>query len=146
MTVTTTDNVRSHRQAIAAYNRHDVDAMVSLRRQDSRLTDHATGQTMRGPDEIRAYIRANFDAFSDDRFEDADIIGVGAWTVLRGRTEGTHDGSWGGVEPTGARGTLDVCAVARWDAGRLVEEHLYYDLYGLLAQLGLVPPLDAPGR
>ncbi|HSK98642.1 MAG TPA: ester cyclase [Euzebyales bacterium] len=135
------DNVRRHREQFRAYNRHDVDAMVQGNAPDSTITDHALGQTITGHDEIRAYVQANFDQSSDNQLEEVEIVGAGDWTVGRFVSAGTHDGSGGGIEPTGLPTRISICSVARWRDGKVVEEHLYYDLYGWLAQVGQVPAL-----
>jgi hypothetical protein len=32
---------------------------------------------------------------------------------------------------------VDFCTVARWDDGQIVEENLFYDLVGMMRQIGL---------
>ncbi|MDP9306083.1 MAG: ester cyclase [Thermoproteota archaeon] len=32
---------------------------------------------------------------------------------------------------------IDLCTVARWKDGRIIEENLFYDLVGMMRQLGL---------
>jgi hypothetical protein len=32
---------------------------------------------------------------------------------------------------------VDFCTVARWDNGQIVEENLFYDLMGMMKQLGI---------
>jgi steroid delta-isomerase-like uncharacterized protein len=137
------DNVRRAQDAVDAYNRHDLDALVRFRSDDCTLTDHALGQTFHGREEIRAYLQGNFDGLPDDRFDVEELIGIGDWTVSRLSGSGTHQGEWGGIPPTSRPVRYDLCAVARWQEGQVVEEHVYYDLYGMLAQLGQVPPLTA---
>lgn len=38
---------------------------------------------------------------------------------------------------------IDPAAVARWEQGQIVEEHIYHDQYAVLAQLGHLPAMDA---
>jgi steroid delta-isomerase-like uncharacterized protein len=137
------ENVRRHLEQNGAYNRHDAAALAAAYAEDGELTDHALGQTFRGRDQIRAYVQQQFDGFPDDRSEVVDVISAGDWTVGRFVTVGTHTGNWAGIEPTHRQARTSVCSVVRWQDGQAVEDHIYYDLYGSLAQLGQVPPLTA---
>jgi predicted ester cyclase len=66
----------------------------------------------------------------------------GDWTCLVARFSGTMTGPMRGpdgaeIPPTGKRFEVDFCTVARWDDGQIVEENLFYDLLGLMQQIGL---------
>ena len=37
----------------------------------------------------------------------------------------------------GKRFEVDFCTVARWHDGRIVEENFFYDVVGMMSQLGL---------
>jgi len=53
--------------------------------------------------------------------------------------EGT-DGRPKGVDipPTGKSFEVDFCTVARWsDDGEIIQENLFYDLIGLMRQVGI---------
>lgn len=39
--------------------------------------------------------------------------------------------------PTGKSFEVDFCTVARWANGEIVEENLFYDVVGLIRQIGL---------
>jgi ketosteroid isomerase-like protein len=41
------------------------------------------------------------------------------------------------IAPTGKSFEVDFCTVARWDNGQIVEENLFYDLVGMMKQLGI---------
>jgi predicted ester cyclase len=41
------------------------------------------------------------------------------------------------IPPTGKSFDVDLCTVARWDNGQVVEENLFYDLAGLMKQIGV---------
>jgi hypothetical protein len=44
------------------------------------------------------------------------------------------------VQPTGKTFHIDFCTVARWnEQGEIVEENLFYDLMGMLKQIGVLP-------
>jgi hypothetical protein len=42
------------------------------------------------------------------------------------------------IPPTGKSFEVDFCTVARWDEnGQIVEENLFYDVVGMMKQIGL---------
>ena len=144
--MTTVDNnVERHRDALEAFNRRDIDAIVAPYADHFTATDYAQGQSIKSRDEVRAWNQAWLDAFSDGKIEDLVCIGMGEWTVARFVGRGTNDGPLLGNDPTGQRVELPLCDVARWRDGSIIEEHLYYDVYGMLVQLGLAqaPPAQA---
>jgi hypothetical protein len=42
------------------------------------------------------------------------------------------------VAPTNERFHIEFCTVAHWKNGEIVEENLFYDLVGLLKQIGVM--------
>jgi ketosteroid isomerase-like protein len=42
------------------------------------------------------------------------------------------------IEATGKSFKLDFCTVAHWKDGKITEENLFYDLVGMMKQLGLM--------
>lgn len=70
------------------------------------------------------------------------LIADGDWTcsVARwtGKMVGPMTGSGGKeIPPTGKSFELNFCTVACWRNGQIVEENLFYDLVGLMRQIGL---------
>jgi steroid delta-isomerase-like uncharacterized protein len=135
------DNVRLHRESLEAFNRRDLDAVAASYSDDPTVTDHAQQQTMKSAEAVRAWNQDWIDAFPDGMLDIVDCIGTGEWTVARFTGRGTNDGPLAGFEPTNRRAQLELCDVARWQDGRIVEQHMYYDMYGFLAQLGHVPQM-----
>ena len=68
------------------------------------------------------------------------MFGQGAWTCTVAEHTGTFKGPLkterGLIQPTGKRFSVDFCTVAHWKNGEIVEEKLFYDLIGLLQQIG----------
>jgi hypothetical protein len=66
----------------------------------------------------------------------------GDWTCSIARFTGMMTGPVRGADgtdipPTGTSFDVDVCTVARWHDGQIVEAHLFYDLVTFLQQVGL---------
>ena len=70
------------------------------------------------------------------------FFAIGDWTCSIARFIGTMTGPMLGpdgneIPPTGKSFEVDFCTVARWDAGQIVEENLFYDLVPSMKQIGL---------
>ena len=86
-----------------------------------------------------------FKTFPDNRVHNRPyktFFASGDWTCSIARFTGTMTGTMvlaDGTElpPTGKSFEVDFCTVARWDNGQIVEENLFYDLVGMMTQLGL---------
>ena len=71
------------------------------------------------------------------------LFGEGDWTCSVARFTGTMMGPMKGpdgkvIPPTNKRFEVEFCTVAHWnDNGEILEEKLFYDLVGLMQQIGL---------
>jgi hypothetical protein len=70
-------------------------------------------------------------------------IAQGDWTCTVADFTGTMRGPMKGpdgklIAPTNKKFHVDFCTVARWKNGEIVEEKLFYDLVGLLKQIGVM--------
>jgi steroid delta-isomerase-like uncharacterized protein len=124
-----------------AWNRHDVDAIVSMHTEDSVFENHTTGDLNVGREAIGRAISGIFTVFPDLSFEARrqyirDDLVVQEWTA-----KGTHLGKMTRagvtVEPTGLpveyRG-MDVIPI---ENGLVARKDVYSDSITLLRQLGL---------
>jgi steroid delta-isomerase-like uncharacterized protein len=125
----------------AAWNDHDVDAIVSMHTDDSVFENHTTGDVNIGKDAIRSAITGIFGVFPDLSFEARsqylreDLV-VQEWTA-RGTHEGPMNRSGMTIEPTGRtveyRG-MDIIPIRN---GMVARKDVYSDGVTLLRQLGL---------
>jgi predicted ester cyclase len=71
------------------------------------------------------------------------FFAAGEWTCSIARFTGTMSGPMMGpdgkeIPPTGKSFEVDFCTVARWDDnGQIIEENLFYDVVGMMKQIGL---------
>ena len=71
------------------------------------------------------------------------LFAYGDWTCSIARFTGTMKGPMEGpdgkdIPATGKSFEVDFCTVARWDEnGQIVEENLFYDMVGMMKQIGL---------
>lgn len=76
------------------------------------------------------------------------MIAQGDWTCTIAEFTGTMKGPMAMadgtvIQPTNKSFKVDFCTVAHWKNGEIVEENLFYDLMGMLSQIGVLP---APGK
>jgi ketosteroid isomerase-like protein len=88
---------------------------------------------------------AFFKTFPDNRLVNRPykiFFGQGDYTCsvadFTGTMKGPMQGADGKLMPaTNKSFRLEFCTVARWENGEIVEERLFYDLVGMLKQIGL---------
>ncbi len=81
----------------------------------------------------------------DTRIEIVDQIAEGDKVVTRWRATGTHTGPMEGVQPTGNRIDLTGVHIHRLKDGKIVEVWAVDDLFGLMQQMGVIPPQEHVG-
>jgi len=125
----------------AAWNDHDVDAIVSMHTDDSVFENHTTGDVNIGKVAIARAITGIFSVFPDLSFEARsqyirDDLVVQEWTA-RGTHQGAMSRSGMTIEPTGRaveyRG-MDIIPIRN---GLVARKDVYSDGVTLLRQLGL---------
>ena len=125
----------------AAWNAHDVEAIVSLHTEDSVFENHVTGDAYEGREAIGRAIGGIFAVFPDLAFETRrayireDLV-VQEWTA-RGTQEGTMTRSGVEVPPTGRRVEYKGMDVIPIRDGLVARKDVYSDSITLLRQLGL---------
>jgi steroid delta-isomerase-like uncharacterized protein len=124
-----------------AWNRHDVDAIVSMHTEDSVFENHTTGDLHVGREAIGEAIGGIFSVFPDLRFETRrqylreDLV-VQEWTA-----RGTHLGMMRRatieVQPTRREVEYRGMDVIPMRDGLVARKDVYSDSITLLRQLGL---------
>jgi predicted ester cyclase len=100
-------------------------------------------------------MRLTFSSFSDAAPHNHNYrvsFGEGDWTVAIARAAGTNDGPLADatgalLPPTRRTVNYDLMTISRWNAGLMMEEHLWTDnprLFRLLGLLPSPPPVDIP--
>jgi steroid delta-isomerase-like uncharacterized protein len=128
----------------AAWNACDTDTMAELLTDDIVWADPALPEPARGIPAVQEFMRTSFQIFPDLRFSepepahlttDGDLISW-AWTM-----EGTFRGPIDppGFAPTGKRMKVDGVDLWRMRDGRIQDYRAFYDMNGLVRQLGILP-------
>ena len=125
---------------IAAWNRHDGDAVAAFFTDDGAYTDQALGQSHQGRQAIKGFVKsAGYMASSDlqfttllDSFEASDRYTL-VWTF-----EGTHDRPMQNppLPASGKRFSVKGVSVGRLEGDRIKENTDYWNLLEFLTQIG----------
>jgi steroid delta-isomerase-like uncharacterized protein len=127
---------------VACWNSHDVAGILAHYDDEITWHDRAAGRTYRGKGEVGTFLRSLFSALPDLRLElstrlaDRDYIAE-EYTII-----GTHQGPLFGIPATGRALQIRVASFQLMRDGRLAEDSFYVDVAGVLAQMGLFPPLS----
>jgi steroid delta-isomerase-like uncharacterized protein len=135
-------NVETLRTAHESWNRRDFQGIVRNAAEALVYSDHARDLTLNNRDKFREWTEAWAKGFSDGRITNPEYIDAGDVVIAQFTAEGTNDGPFGSLQPTGRRMSLPFCEVAHFDKqGRIVSGGCYYNQYTLLTQLGHLQPL-----
>lgn len=114
-------------------NQHDPSSGRDLFAADAHLVT-AGGRVLTLPG-LAQLLHDTVTAFPDMRVRVDRVIVDGDIVVTEEVMEGTHDGDFAGLAPTGKRVALPLCHVTRVVDGRIVERVAYHDTAGVLRQL-----------
>ncbi len=135
-------NVDTVRAAHEAWNRRDFDGVVQNVSENVNYTDRARGSTMNSRQQFRQFVEAWAQAFSNGKIVNPQYLEAGDTVIAQFTMEGTNDGSYMGMKPTGRRASVMLCEIVKCDKnGAAISGNIYYDQYSLLTQLGHIKPL-----
>jgi steroid delta-isomerase-like uncharacterized protein len=126
-----------------ALNRHDPDAFAAFYRDDATLIDPAYPEPIRGRDAIHRDFSDFISAFPDLKFTMETVVESGNTIAFNGTGKGTHQGPLvmpeGEIPATGKTVEMSFASFVQVDDdGRIIEERRYYDLAGIMQQLGVM--------
>jgi steroid delta-isomerase-like uncharacterized protein len=139
------DNVKIAHAAFDAFNQHDLSQWAKNEADNYVFVGPVTPGPMNG-DQGRAYAQNFINAFPDLRFEVMRTIADGDFVVVNWIGRGTHTGPLGApsgsaIPPTHKHAMVHGSNTYQFKNGKLVHNQVYWDMAGLLAQLGLMPPM-----
>ena len=134
------DFIQAH---IESFNSHDANTWASHYAENAMLHDPQYPEPRVGRDGIRKDIQDFFDAFADVRFTVKNVIADGQQAAIEGTGAGIHsgpmEGPGGTIAATNRRMEVPFASFIRVGGDGLIEEERrYYDVAGMLAQLGLM--------
>jgi steroid delta-isomerase-like uncharacterized protein len=130
---------------IAAWNRHDPDAIVSHVAEDVIVRDVALGRPLLGRAALKQAVERYIAAFADLRVEITSSTLDGSRVVQEWTATATHTGTFMGLEPTGRWTETYGATVSTYDEnGVVIEAAMYWNPLAILRQLGLAPDQAGP--
>jgi steroid delta-isomerase-like uncharacterized protein len=140
--VTSTTSIRDIvREHIEVFNRHDGVGFAAGYAEDAVVWDPMYPEPLRGRQAVEQDIREYLAAFPDMTSTIETVVIDGDVYAVELSERGTHTGALEGPEgtiaPTGRTVSFRMSAFGRIDGdGRVIDERRYYDLAGLLEQIG----------
>ncbi len=135
-------NVETLRAIYQAWNNRDFDGVVRNVTDNFTLVDRPNDRTLTSKQDYRSWAETWAKTFSDGKILNLKLIDGGDYITAQFTAEGTNDGSYAGLAPTGRPISFSVCEVCRFDpSGKVVACDCYYDQYTILTQLGYAQKL-----
>jgi predicted ester cyclase len=131
----------SRRMLEEAFGKGNFKVFDELCSADYRSHDPVTGDTDLGGAKQNCQMYKT--AFPDLKPVILSAYTDGEVCVTRWRMTGTHQKELMGLEPMGARCTVEGIAVDRFQGGKIVETWSQWDALGLMRQLGVAPTVGA---
>jgi len=139
------DSAEALREAIerynAAWNAHDLDAIVAMHAPDMVFENHTAGEAAEG-EAVRAHIGAIFASWPDIAFATRRLyvregLVVQEWTATATHTQTMRRGDLV-AEPSGRRVEWDGLDVIPFEDGLVKRKDVYSDSVSILRQVGLL--------
>lgn len=129
-----------------AWNSQDWDTFEKRHARDVAVYWPALPEPTRGVDNHRAEAIAFFKIFPDNHIDNDPykiLFAQGDYTCSVARFTGSMQGPMQApdgrlVPPTGKHFEIEFCTVAHWRGEEITEERLFYDLVGMLRQIGVM--------
>ena len=122
---------RLYREVFAEWNLAVIEELISA----DFLGHGMPAGTPRGPEGIRQFYARMRAAFPDLWYWVEDMVAESDKVAVRWRWEGTHDGVFRDIPPTGKRVSLTGIVIYRLDGGKVVERWVEVGMENLLRQL-----------
>ncbi len=127
------------RQYIDAWNRHDVTTLDIF--YDDTVVQESPLGALQGKDAVMTRWQALLHTFPDLSMDCRHQFAAGSHGVLEWTIKGTQQGHletpWGGIPAAGK--SVEFTGILSWEMGErghIIRERFYFDIAGLLAQLG----------
>jgi steroid delta-isomerase-like uncharacterized protein len=137
-----TDNIALVRRFVdQVWNRGNMNVCDEILSPKLRTHDPMLGD-VDGIESAKQHVRLFRTAFPDFDTSIDDIGAIGDKVYVRWTATGTHRGNMMGITPTNRRGVVHGMTVNRFENNKIVETYYAWDVYGMIEQLGLLPPLQ----
>jgi steroid delta-isomerase-like uncharacterized protein len=121
------------------WNRGNLDFAEECFTPDYVNHDPSSPEEIRGPEGFKQNVAAIRSAFPDFHMEIVDQVAEAEKLVTRYVITGTQEGELAGIPPSGNRIEVAGMGIDYFRAGKICESWEYYDVMGLMQQLGAIP-------
>jgi ketosteroid isomerase-like protein len=140
------ENMRLMQTLDDAWNSQDWETFIKRHSEDTAVYWPGQPEPTRGVDNHRAESIEFFKTFPDNHIDNRPykvLFSQDDWTCSIARFTGTMKGPMKGLDgkeipPTNKSFEIEFCTVAHWQDGKIIEEKLFYDLVGMLKQIGVM--------
>jgi steroid delta-isomerase-like uncharacterized protein len=136
------DLIALARENVEAFNAGDWDRFRATLAPNSVYEEPGTQRRLEGPDAIIEANQGWRAAYPDAKGTITDAFACGDRVAIQITWEGTQSGPLrvpgGEIPPTGRKVTVQACQVMRVEDGKTVEACHFFDMLGMLEQLGTV--------
>jgi predicted ester cyclase len=129
--MTGTDLMRRFYDEVNAGNLGIIDELFA-----ESFVEHDPIALERGREGVRQFFSVAYAAFPDAHMEVLHVVAAGDLAMAHGRFEGTHEGEFMGIAPTGRRISVPFADIVRFRDGLVVEHWSVIDTGLLMQQLG----------
>lgn len=145
MAVTTTQQLTAivREDIDRVWNEGDLSFIDEQYADDYVLHDASLPEDVHGRDGYKAYVQEFRKAFPDLEVTGNEIITEDDTVAVRYSWRGTHQGELMGIEPTGKQVEGTGMVFVRFENGKVREDWIIDDSFGLFQQLGVV---ESPGE
>ena len=132
-------NVETFRANVAAFNAHDVKAIVAMNAPGAVFHDYTQAKDLDSAGNA-AIVTQLFKGFPDAKLEPATMWGAGDYVVTEGTFSGTSKAAvplMGIPKPTGKSAAVRFVEITKIENGQIREDWLVFDSMAFAVQLGL---------
>ncbi|MEE9163254.1 MAG: ester cyclase [Thermoplasmata archaeon] len=138
------ENLRLVREDIETFNARDWDRYYELYAESVVHYSPQSPEPRKGRAAFREDIEGAITAMPDSQLKVVRAFGQGDWVCLEVTSTGTHTGPFQGpggetIPATNKPVQIQGCALYKVEGGEITELRDYFDLLGMMAQLGLAP-------
>jgi steroid delta-isomerase-like uncharacterized protein len=137
--------IRVARENLEAFNADDWARMKATMTNNSVYEEFATQRRIQGADQIIEANRGWKKAFPDAKGTETAVLSGDNVVVQEitwaGTNTGPLEGPAGEMAPTGKLATVRAVMVSTFEGDKIKETRHYFDLMGMLQQLGAAPPM-----
>ncbi|MDP9376097.1 MAG: ester cyclase [Actinomycetota bacterium] len=130
-----------------AWSGRDPRAFAAICAADVHYEDPLTPRPLQGPEAIAAHAARLWQAFPDARLNPTgERLVSGRFAAAPHKLLATHRGAMPALPATHRSIVVHGVAYAEMDAGRLQRVRVFFDLYGIAVQLGIMPHSGSAGE